>query len=165
MNIFVTDRVSLPKVGTCASRQTHRQDAPRDLPDALAIVASDKWGHGYGTLPKADGQLPMLPRRVPFAIIPAPTGRNETVDKCPYWLLSVGICTVCQEYAAGYDKTALLASRNTSRCRLKFSPKRDLTKLTHPFVMAMPDEYKFDTSISIFHAYKMYIASKPWVMR
>jgi hypothetical protein len=27
----------------------------------------------------------------------------------------------------------------------------------------MPDEYKLDTNISTFDAYKMYIASKPWV--
>jgi len=27
----------------------------------------------------------------------------------------------------------------------------------------MPDEYKLDTSIDTFTAYKMYIASKPWV--
>ena len=31
------------------------------------------------------------------------------------------------------------------------------------FVRAMPDEYKLDTSIDTFTAYKMYIASKPWV--
>jgi hypothetical protein len=30
-------------------------------------------------------------------------------------------------------------------------------------VRAMPDEYKLDTSIDTFTAYKMYIASKPWV--
>ena len=32
-----------------------------------------------------------------------------------------------------------------------------------PFVRAMPDEFKLDTGISTFDAYKMYIASKPWV--
>ena len=32
-----------------------------------------------------------------------------------------------------------------------------------PFVRAMPDEFKLDDSISTFDAYKMYIASKPWV--
>ena len=32
-----------------------------------------------------------------------------------------------------------------------------------PFVFAGPDEFKLDTSISIFDKYKMYIASKPWV--
>ena len=31
------------------------------------------------------------------------------------------------------------------------------------FARAMPDEFKFDTSIDTFTAYKMYIASKPWV--
>jgi hypothetical protein len=32
-----------------------------------------------------------------------------------------------------------------------------------PFARAMPDEYKYDDSVSTFDAYKMYIASKPWV--
>jgi hypothetical protein len=27
----------------------------------------------------------------------------------------------------------------------------------------MPEEWKYDTSIDTFTAYKMYIASKPWV--
>ena len=31
------------------------------------------------------------------------------------------------------------------------------------FTRAMPDEYKLDESIDTFTAYKMYIASKPWV--
>ena len=36
------------------------------------------------------------------------------------------------------------------------------SKLT-PFVRAMPEEFKFDMNISTIEAYKMYIASKPWV--
>jgi hypothetical protein len=31
------------------------------------------------------------------------------------------------------------------------------------FVRAMPDEYKLDTNITTTDAYKMYVASKPWV--
>ena len=31
------------------------------------------------------------------------------------------------------------------------------------FTRAMPDEFKHDTSIDTFTAYKTYIASKPWV--
>jgi len=31
------------------------------------------------------------------------------------------------------------------------------------FTRAMPDEFKLDTSIDTFTAYKMYISSKPWV--
>jgi hypothetical protein len=41
-------------------------------------------------------------------------------------------------------------------------PKGKLTKVT-PFARAMPEEWKYDTSIDTFTAYKMYIASKPWV--
>jgi len=31
------------------------------------------------------------------------------------------------------------------------------------FTRAMPDEFKCDTSIDTFEAYRRYIASKPWV--
>ena len=32
------------------------------------------------------------------------------------------------------------------------------------FAFAGPDEFKYDTSIDIFTAYKYYIRSKPWVL-
>ena len=35
--------------------------------------------------------------------------------------------------------------------------------LADNFARAMPDEFKYDDSIDTFTAYKMYIASKPWV--
>jgi hypothetical protein len=35
--------------------------------------------------------------------------------------------------------------------------------MVEDFIRAMPDEYKLDTSIDTFTAYKMYISSKPWV--
>ena len=40
-------------------------------------------------------------------------------------------------------------------------PSADYTKHT-PFVFAGPDQFKYDTTIDIFTAYKYYIASKPW---
>ena len=36
-------------------------------------------------------------------------------------------------------------------------------KDTTPFAREMPDEFKYDDGIDTFTAYKMYIASKPWV--
>ena len=36
-------------------------------------------------------------------------------------------------------------------------------KKATPFAFAGPDEFKFDTSIDTFTAYKRYISSKPWV--
>ena len=35
--------------------------------------------------------------------------------------------------------------------------------MVESFTRAMPDEYKHDTSIDTFTAYKNYIRSKPWV--
>ena len=41
-------------------------------------------------------------------------------------------------------------------------PQGSIASVT-PFVRAMPDRFKHDTSIDTFTAYKWYIASKPWV--
>jgi hypothetical protein len=35
--------------------------------------------------------------------------------------------------------------------------------MAEKFSRAMPDEWKYDESIDTFTAYKLYIASKPWV--
>jgi hypothetical protein len=80
------------------------------------------------------------------------------------WLIAHGFA-LCEEYAARYGKVhtcfhTLLAAR-------EIFPTGDSRRCSGndptPFVRAMPDEYKLDTSISTFDAYKMYIASKPWV--
>ena len=80
------------------------------------------------------------------------------------WLLAHGFA-LCQEYAARYGKTH---SCFLTLCAAKEifptgDPQGRSGKETTPFVRAMPDEYKLDTSIDTFTAYKMYIASKPWV--
>jgi hypothetical protein len=41
-------------------------------------------------------------------------------------------------------------------------PRGKIDKVEN-FVRAMPDEFKLDTTIDTCTAYKMYIASKPWV--
>ena len=54
----------------------------------------------------------------------------------------------------------------------RLSITKDMVRYTHAlrlhsqaenFSRAMPDEFKYDDSIDTFTAYKMYIASKPWV--
>ena len=66
MNIFVTS--PSPWESARVLPDKHIVKMPLETCQMLAIVCSDKWGHGFGTLPKADG-LPMLLRRVLFAII------------------------------------------------------------------------------------------------
>jgi hypothetical protein len=130
---------------------------PLETCQLLSIVASDKWGHGYGTLPKADG-TPYATEKGAFRNHPCTKWASESEENAR-WLLVHGFA-LCQEYAARYEKThtcfqTLLAAN-------EIFPNVNYSNYT-PFVRAMPDEYKLDTSIDTFTAYKMYIASKPWV--
>jgi len=130
---------------------------PVETCQLLSIVASNKWGHGYGTLPKADG-TPYATEKGAFRNHPCTIWANESEENAR-WLLVHGFA-LCQEYAARYEKThtcfqTLLAAN-------EIFPNVNYSNYT-PFVRAMPDEYKLDTSIDTFTAYKMYIASKPWV--
>ena len=53
MNIFVTDPD--PYVSAQCLPDKHIVKMPLETCQMLAIVASEKWGHGFGTLPKLDG--------------------------------------------------------------------------------------------------------------
>ena len=71
---------------------------------------------------------------------------------------------LCKEYTYRYGKvhsceSTILHAENI----FPFQYLRHVADHTTPFVFAGPDEFKYDTSIDIFTAYKRYIASKPWV--
>ena len=67
---------------------------------------------------------------------------------------------LCDEYQLRYEK--IHSCYNTLLQSYYLFPQGKIKEVT-PFARAMPDEYKLDTSIDTFTAYKMYIASKPWV--
>jgi len=155
MNIFVTSLC--PTKSAQVLPDKHIVKMPLETCQMLSIVASDKWGHGYGTLPKADG-TPYTTQKGAFRNHPCTKWASESEENAR-WLLVHGFA-LCQEYAARYEKThtcfqTLLAAN-------EIFPNVNYSNYT-PFVRAMPDEYKLDTSIDTFTAYKMYIASKPWV--
>ena len=52
MNIFVTDPD--PVVSAQCLPDKHVVKMPLETCQMLSIVASEKWGHGFGTLPKKD---------------------------------------------------------------------------------------------------------------
>ena len=85
---------------------------------------------------------------------------NETVANSR-WLIRHGLA-LCEEYSNRYGK--IHSCLHTLAYANKIFPldATHQSKLT-PFVRAMPEEYKFDDSITTIEAYKMYIASKPWV--
>ena len=67
---------------------------------------------------------------------------------------------LCDEYTLRYNKTH--SCYNTLLQAYYLFPEGKIKEVT-PFTRAMPDEYKLDDSIDTFTAYKMYVASKPWV--
>ena len=53
MNIFVTN--PSPTISARHLPDKHIVKMPLETCQMLSIVASEKWGHGFGTLPKLDG--------------------------------------------------------------------------------------------------------------
>ena len=160
MNIFVTD----PDPIVCAKvlPDKHIVKMPLECCQMLSIVASDKWGHGFGTLPKADG-TPYATEKGAFRNHPCTKWASKFVMNWR-WLITHGLA-LCDEYTHRYDKVH--SCHHTLKYANELFPYADPQgrsgKETTPFARAMPDEYKLDTSIDTFTAYKMYIASKPWV--
>ena len=155
MNIFVTD----PNPTVCAHvlPDKHIVKMPLETCQMLAIVASDKWGHGYGTLPKMDG-TPYSTEKGAFRNHPCTIWANESIH-IAWWLITHGFA-LCKEYQHRFEKPH--SCFNTLVAATQIFPEGDV-RLTTPFVRAMPNEFKHDTSIDTFTAYKMYISSKPWV--
>ena len=80
------------------------------------------------------------------------------------WLIRHGLA-LCEEYSNRYGK--IHSCLHTLAYANQIFPYADPTgrsgKAPKNFVFAGPDEFKLDTSIDIYTAYKKYIASKPWV--
>ncbi len=156
MNIFVTSSSPLKSAQVLPDK--HIVKMPLECCQMLSIIASDKWGHGYGTLPKSDG-TPYQTDHGAFRNHPCTLWASETPANAR-WLIAHAFA-LCEEYTSRYGKvhTCLYAILKAS----EIFPEADPDDHT-PFVRAMPVEFKFDTSISTFDAYKMYVSSKPWVV-
>ena len=150
MNIFVTDPD--PAKSAQSLPDKHIVKMPLESCQMLAIVASTKWGHGFGKLPKLDG-TPYLTDKGAFRGHPCTIWAQENYR----WLISHGLA-LCYEYTHRYGKI--------HSCQYTLEHADKIFPQSHgevtPFARAMPDEYKYDTSIDTITAYKRYIASKPW---
>jgi len=155
LNIFVVD--ICPEKSAKQLPDKYSVKMPLECCQMLSIVASEKWGHGYGTLPKMDG-TPYKTEKGAFRNHPCTLWAAKTIDNA-YWLIKWGM-NLCDEYTLRYNKTH--SCYNTLLQAYYLFPKGKIDKVTS-FARAMPDEYKLDDSIDTFTAYKMYIASKPWV--
>ena len=150
MNIFVTDPDPV-KSAQCLPDK-HVVKMPLESCQMLAIVSSTKWGHGFGKLPKLDG-TPYLTDKGAFRGHPCTIWAQENYR----WLIEHGLA-LCAEYTHRYGKVHS-CQHTLEHAKMIFPPSNG--EVT-PFARAMPDEFKYDTSIDTITAYKRYIASKPW---
>ena len=93
MNIFVTD--PSPWQSAVVLPDKHIVKMPLETCQMLSIVCSDKWGHGFGTLPRADGQ-PYATEKGAFRNHPCTKWANEFVNNWQ-WLLARSLA-LCEEY-------------------------------------------------------------------
>ena len=155
MNIFVTD--PSPYVSAQVLPDKHVVKMPLETCQMLSIVCSDKWGHGYGQLHRTNGE-PYKTDKGAFRNHPCTVWANESLTNT-WWLLTHGLA-LCAEYTHRYGKVH--SCQQTIEEAASIIPLRKPTT-PRSFTRAMPDEYKHDTSIDTFTAYKNYISSKPWV--
>ena len=150
MNIFVTDPDPVKSAQVLPDK--HIVKMPLETCQMLAIVASEKWGHGFGILPKVDGE-PYNTEKGAFRNHPCTIWAQTNFR----WLIEHGFA-LCAEYTHRYKKTH--SCQYTIECADIIFPDCPPPK---SFAFAGPDEFKHDTSIDTFTAYKRYISSKPWV--
>ena len=160
MNIFVTS----PNPVECARvlPDKHIVKMPLECCQMLSIVASEKWGHGFGDLPKADGK-PYKTEKGAFRNHPCTIWANDFVLNWR-WLIRHGLA-LCEEYSERYGKIhSCLPTLSHANQIFPFGdPAGRSGKDPTSFVRAMPDEWKYDDTIDTFTAYRRYIASKSWV--
>ena len=99
MNIFVTS--PWPAESAVCLPDKHIVKMPLECCQMLSIVASDKWGYGYGTLPKSDG-TPYKTDKGAFRNHPCTKWAMETIHNA-YWLIKWGL-NLSDEYALRYNK-------------------------------------------------------------
>ena len=133
MNIFVTSSSPLKSAQVLPDK--HIVKMPLECCQMLSIIASDKWGHGYGTLPKSDG-TPYMTDKGAFRNHPCTIWASETPANAR-WLIAHAFA-LCEEYTSRYGKvhTCLYAILRAS----EIFPDADPNDHT-PFVRAMPVEF------------------------
>ena len=96
MNIFVTD--PSPTISARHLPDKHIVKMPLESCQMLSIVASDKWGHGFGVLPKLDG-APYKTDKGAFRNHPCTIWAQTNFR----WLIDHGLA-LCAEYTHRYNK-------------------------------------------------------------
>ena len=159
MNIFVTD--PSPRISARVLPDKHIVKMPLECCQMLSIIYS-KWYYNWGEIPKADG-TPYATAKGAFRNHPCTIWAAKNMYNTA-WLIAHGL-SLTTEYQYRYNKIHSCASSLFSAKKIfhrKTGEAITCYSMADNFTRAMPEEYKYDISISTFDAYKMYIASKPW---
>ena len=160
MNIFVTS--SNPHQSARVLPDKHVVKMPLESCQMLSIVYSN-WYYDWGTIPKQDG-CDYSTEKGAFRNHPCTIWAAKNIYNTA-WLIVHGLA-LCTEYKHRYGKIHA-CNKSLFEAKKLFHAKtgKAITcySMADDFVRAMPDEYKLDTSITTTDAYKMYVASKPWV--
>ena len=160
MNIFAID----PDPITSANHLPDRHVTKMILESAqmLSIVFSNHYWD-IGTVSKVDG-TPFKTAKGAFKKHPCTIWAAESVANCA-WLIQHA-CALCSEFARRYGHQHKL-TKSIFEAKKLFQRATGESIVVYRdvkgFARAMPEEYKFDTSIDDVTAYRMYVASKPWV--
>ena len=159
MNIFVTD--PSPRRSARVLPDKHIVKMPLECCQMLSIIYS-KWYYNWGEIPKADG-TPYATAKGAFRNHPCTIWAAKNKYNTA-WLIVHGL-SLTTEYQYRYNKIHSCASSLFAAKKMfhrKTGKAITCYTMADNYTRAMPEEYKYDTSISTFDAYKMYIASKPW---
>jgi len=160
LNIFVND--PCPILSAVALPDKLVTKMPVETCQMVSIIFS-KWYYDWGYIPKKDG-LPYDTEKGAFRNHPCTQWAAKSHENLA-WLIRHGYA-LCNEYRHRYEKEhSCMKSLEVAENIFATKSEKDIFiyKNVVEFTRAMPDEWKHDTTIDTFEAYKRYIASKPWV--
>ena len=160
MNIFVVDRD--PIVAARLLPDKHVTKMILESCQMLSLVFSDHYW-GIGQVLKVDG-TPFKTAKGAFKKHPCTIWAADKIENCA-WLIQHA-CGLSEEFRKRYDKFHGL-HKSVFACKKLFQSTLDesitVYTMADSFARAMPDEFKYNTSIDDVEAYQQYVNSKPWV--
>ena len=161
MNIFVTSRC--PSQSARNLPDKHICKMPLETCQMLAIIYSD-WYYGVGKLYKADGK-PYRTSHGAFRNHPCTQWAAANQYNLA-WLIIHGLA-LCDEYTARYDKVHacedVLQQANSIYNSIFDEPSCSVYYKVTEFTRAMPEDIKYDKTITTIQAYIKYLNTKPWL--
>jgi hypothetical protein len=131
---------------------------PLETTQMISLVFS-KWYWNVGPVLKTDG-TPYKTEIGAFRNHPCTKWAAESADNLQ-WLFQHGI-SLCNEYTSRYGKVH--ACERSIRLAALTQMENGCPEKHTPFVRAMPDALKYDDRIDTVTAYRIYLATKPWVL-